>query len=130
MDMMLNHLMERLQTWGFGEWAVRLHCHYSLLVHFRVLFMGQIELFYLLPVICLYTFKLWLLYNNTWNHLTACKKNDNVFTNQMYVIDIRGIYYNISIIIIFPLLTKVKFLCLALNNLQWLIYHKTNEYPG
>ena len=56
--------------------------------------------------------KLWLLYNNTWNHLTLYKKKvtgsfknvdqQNVFTNHIHIFNIYVCKEN-----------------LALNNLQW-----------
>ena len=59
-----------------------------------------------------------MIHTNTWNHLTVCKKKknelrlvknhnqENVYTNHIYLIYM----YNED---------------LALNNLQWLICHKT-----
>ena len=47
LNMTLNHLMVRFQTWGFGECGVPLQCPYSQ-VHsdpVRIPFMGQIEIF-------------------------------------------------------------------------------------
>ena len=61
LDMTLNHLMTRLQSWSFGECGVLLYSQYSqvhwswVVVPVRISSMGQIELF---------------------NHLTMCKKNE------------------------------------------------------
>ena len=47
----------------------------------RVLFIGQIE-----QTVCkqMTDVKLQLLYSNTWNHLTVCKKCSGLFKNVIY----------------------------------------------
>ena len=77
----------------------------------KVLSMGQIE-----PTMCgkqMTDITLWPLYSNTWNHLCA-KKSSDLFKNVICKMCLQIIYsiYN----------HKQD---LALNNLQWLICHKT-----
>ena len=56
--------------------------------------------------------KMWLLYNNTWNYLTECKK-------QLRFIDKSDIYIYVCVCVCKEDLT--------LNNLQSLICHKTQR---
>ena len=64
----------------------------------RVLYMGQIE-----QTVCkqMIDVKLWLLYTNTWNHLTVCKKKNkssDSFKNAIYKIHLQITYvFNICI---------------------------------
>ena len=61
---------------------------------------------------------LWLLCSNTWNHLTVCKKKSSgSFKNVIYKI------YKMCLQIIYLIYMNKE--DLALNNLQWLICHKT-----
>ena len=53
---------------------------------------------------------LWLLYSNTWNHSTVCKKN---------------VMYKMCLEIIYVFDIDMYKQDLALNDLQWLICHKT-----
>ena len=55
--------------------------------------------------------ELWLLYSNTWNHLTVCKKDLGLIKNVFYKTCLQFIY-----------IYKED---MALSNQQWLIYHKT-----
>ena len=59
-------------------------------------------------------FKLLLLHNNTWNHLTECK--------QISTVSSKNIMYKMCLQIIFN--TYICIEDLALNNLQGLICHK------
>ena len=76
----------------------------------RVLSMGQTE-----QTVCkqMTDAKSWLLYSNTWNHLTVCKSSDS-FKNSINKLSLQVIY-----------LIHMYKQDLALNNLQWLICHKT-----
>ena len=55
----------------------------------RILSMGQIE-----QTVCkqMTDVKLWLLYCNTWNHLTVCKKNSGSFKNFIYKMCLQILY--------------------------------------
>ena len=79
LDMTLNHLLMRLQPGRFGECGVPFPLLPSLLepnmvAPERVLSMGQIEQTVFIQMTDV---RLWLLYNNTWNHLTVCKKKSS-----------------------------------------------------
>ena len=64
--------------------------------------------------------KLWLLYRNTWNHLTVCKKRAQAHLQMISTKCVYGSYIYIYLIYMYKQ-------DLALNNLQWLICHKTNN---
>ena len=117
LNMTLNHLMARLQPRMFGSTPLFLLFPGPLWLGGvppdRALSIGQIE-----QTMCANKWLMLifgLLYSNTWNHLTVCKKktlvnlrmsSKNVFINYIYLIYV----YKQD---------------LALNNLQWLICHKT-----
>ena len=66
LDMTLNNQMVRLQPWRFGKNGVPLHCCCSQVNS------GSNKTNYMCKKMTYV--KLWLLYSNTWNHLTVCKK--------------------------------------------------------
>ena len=82
----------------------------------RVLSMGQIE-----QTMCANKSLLWLLYSNTWNLLTVCKKRAQAHSRMVSTKCVYKLY--IYLICIYKEV-------LALNNLQWLICHeiKPNLY--
>ena len=65
--------------------------------------------------------KLWLLYNNTWNHLTEWKKSSGSFKNVTNKMCLQIYIYIYIYIYVCVCVYKEDF---ALNNLQWLICHK------
>ena len=82
--MTLNHLTVRLHPWNFGD------AEYSFIAIAlwpgveapdKVLSMCQVE-----QTVCkrMTDVKLWLLYKNTWNHLTVWKKSPDLFKNVIY----------------------------------------------
>ena len=79
-----------------------------------VLFMGQIE-----QTVCkqMINFKLWLLHSNTWNHSTLWKRTQV----RLRMLSKKCVYK--SYIYMCVCVYKQH---LSLNNLQWLIYHKTS----
>ena len=130
LDMRLNHLMVKLQPWIFGECGVPLHCNCSQ-VHAdpidprfisvapdRVLSMDQIE-----QTVCkqMNDVKLWLLHFNTLNHLTVCKKKKRAQVC-LRMLSTKCVYKSYVYLIY---MYKEN---LSLNNLQWLICHKTQPY--
>ena len=67
--------------------------------------------------------KFWLLYSNTWNHLIMCKKNPaQVLFRMLSTKCLFKSYIYIYMIYMYTV-------DLALNNLQWLICHKTQPNP-
>ena len=91
----------------------------------RFLSMGQIEL-----TACkqMSVVQLWLLYNNTWNRLTVCQKKRG--QAHLRVLSTKCIYKLYICIYIYIYVCVCACVCvckedLALNNLQWLICHKT-----
>ena len=111
LDMTLNNLLAR--PWRFGECRVPLHgpCFqvhsdpewYHLIRIISMALIGQ--------TVCkqMSYVKYWLLYSNTWNHLTVCKRK----------LCIKCVYKSY----IYSIYTYKQ--DLALNNRQWLICHKT-----
>ena len=63
--------------------------------------------------------KLWLLYSNTWNHQTVCKIWAQAHASMLSTKCLYKLYIYIHIYI------YIYKQDLALNDLQWLMYHKT-----
>ena len=62
--------------------------------------------------------KLWLLYSNTWNHLTVCKKRAQARLRMLSTKRFYKSYIRIYLIYMYKPDS-------VLTNLQWLIFHKT-----
>ena len=95
-----------------------------------ILSMDQIE-----QILCLQMtdVKLWLLYSNTWNHLTVCKKELRLVLRMLSPKCVYKSYIHVCVCVCLYIYTYIYIYIyththkqnLALSNLQWLICRKT-----